>query len=226
MKIQGIQKLTLLDFPGRVACTVFTVGCNLRCPFCHNSPLITATDGEMTSEEVLAFLKKRTGILDGVCITGGEPLLQSDIGEFMRDIQNLGYAVKLDTNGTLCDRLEKLLSGGFVDYVAMDVKSSLESYDKLCGVNVKTENILRSIGLIKKSGVAHEFRTTAVKTLHDPQDFVSIAKLIGDDRYFIQCFTDSGNVLSEGCEPFSKAELEDILREVRRYSPKAELRGV
>lgn len=226
MKIQGIQKLTLLDFPGRVACTVFTVGCNLRCPFCHNSPLITATDGEMTSEEVLAFLKKRTGILDGVCITGGEPLLQSDIGSFMRDIKALGYVVKLDTNGTLCDRLEELLSGGFVDYVAMDVKSSPESYDKLCGVNVKTENILRSIELIKKSGVAHEFRTTAVKTLHDPQDFVSIAKLIGDDRYFIQCFTDSGNVLSEGCEPFTKDELTDILKEVRRYSPTAELRGV
>ncbi len=226
MKIQGIQKLTLLDFPGRVACTVFTVGCNLRCPFCHNSPLITAADGEMTAEEVLAFLKKRTGILDGVCITGGEPLLQSDIGGFMRDIRSLGYAVKLDTNGTLSDRLERLLSDGLVDYVAMDVKSSLESYDKLCGVNVKTENILRSIGLIKKSGVAHEFRTTAVRTLHDPHDFVSIAELIGDDRYFIQCFTDSGNVLTEGCEPFSKSELEDILREVRRYSPKAELRGV
>jgi len=227
MRIQDIQKLTLLDFPGRVACTVFTAGCNLRCPFCHNATLVLGDAGEgMTEDEVLSFLKKRKGVLDGICITGGEPLLNADIGDFIKKVREIGYAVKLDTNGTFPERLEKLLGEGLLDYVAMDVKSADDTYANLCGVKVDMAKIHRSIDLSKNSGVAHEFRTTAVKDLHKPQDFTVIARLLGDERYFIQCFKDSGYILSDGCEAFSKPELEEILAEVKKYTPRAELRGV
>ena len=172
MKIQAIQKLTLLDFPGRVACTVFTVGCNLRCPFCHNASLVRGGDGNfLTEDEVFSFLGKRKGVLDGVCITGGEPLINEDIGAFTEKIRAVGYAVKLDTNGTFPDRLEALISGGLIDYIAMDIKSSPDSYDTLCGVGVDIEKIKSSVALIKSSGIPHEFRTTVVKGLHTPEDF-------------------------------------------------------
>lgn len=226
MRIQGIQKLTLLDFPGKVACTVFTVGCNLRCPFCHNAPLVENGIGDMSADEVIEFLKKRVGILDGVCITGGEPLIHADIADFLRDIHATGYAIKLDTNGTFPVRLKTLLDERLVDYVAMDIKASEQNYRKLCGVDVNTESIKKSISLLKESGIPHEFRTTAVGNLHTTDDFVKIARHIGDEAYFIQCFTDSGNILSDGCEPFSKEELQAILSEVRQYTPKAELRGI
>ena len=129
MKIFGFQKMTLLDYPGRVACTVFTGGCNFRCPFCHNASLVTHIDGEeIAAEEILSYLNKRKGLLDGVCITGGEPLLQNDIEDFIRDIRALGYAVKLDTNGAYPDKLRTLIDGGLVDYVAMDIKKCEFTY--------------------------------------------------------------------------------------------------
>ena len=226
MIIQGLQKLTVLDFPGQVACIVFTAGCSFRCPFCHNATLVKAEGDNISEEEVLAYLKKRQGILDGVVITGGEPTIQKDLKAFIIKIKNLGYKVKLDTNGYHPEVLEDLLNDGLVDYVAMDIKASEQNYQKLCGVDVNTESIKKSISLLKESGIPHEFRTTAVGNLHTTDDFVKIACHIGDEAYFIQCFTDSGNILSDGCEPFSKEELQAILSEVRRYTPKAELRGI
>lgn len=227
MKIQDVQKLTLLDFPGRVACTVFTVGCNLRCPFCHNATLVKGGfGGGMTEAEVLSFLEKRRGILDGVAITGGEPLINDDIDGFIEKIRALGYAVKLDTNGTFPDRLKRLLDKGLLDYVAMDVKSSPEGYARLCGVKVDTDAVLSSIRLLKQSGVAHEFRTTAVKGLHSDGDFTEISKILGDESYFIQCFKDSGDIMTDGCEAFSKEELTAILEAVQKQTPRAALRGV
>ena len=137
MIINGFQKLTLLDYPGKVACTIFTAGCNLRCPFCHNASLVTHIDSETTfsTEEVLDYLKKRQGSLEGVCITGGEPLLQPDIKEFISEIKNLGYSVKLDTNGTFPEKLKELVNEGLVDYVAMDIKNSKAKYEETAGIN-------------------------------------------------------------------------------------------
>ena len=213
MKIQAIQKLTLLDFPGRVACTVFTVGCNLRCPFCHNASLVRGGDGNfLTEDEVLSFLGKRKGVLDGVCITGGAPLINEDIGAFTEKIRAVGYAVKLDTNGTFPDRLEALISGGLIDYIAMDIKSSPDSYDTLCGVGVDIEKIKSSVALIKSSGIPHEFRTTAVKGLHTPEDFEKIGKWLDGEPYYLQAFVDSGDILGgeNGFSAFSADEMKRL----------------
>ena len=150
MRITGLIKTTLLDFPGKVACTVFTGGCNFRCPFCHNASLVTHMDDETISEEdFFSFLEKRLGILDGVCISGGEPTLQPDLYGFVKKIKDMGYAVKLDTNGYRPDVLKKLCNDGLVDYVAMDIKSSIENYSSICGVTVNADNIQQSINILK-----------------------------------------------------------------------------
>lgn len=163
MNIQGFQKLTLLDFPGRTACTVFTGGCNLRCPFCHNGGLVRTPMAEPNrTDEVLTYLSRRQGILDGVCVTGGEPLLQPDLLDFLKQIKEMGYAVKLDTNGSLPDRLAAALDSGLIDYVAMDVKSSPEGYSAATGSDADPVVYDRSIRLLRQSGIPHEFRTTAV----------------------------------------------------------------
>lgn len=213
MKIQAIQKLTLLDFPGRVACTVFTVGCNLRCPFCHNASLVRGGDGNfLTEDEVFSFLAKRKGVLDGVCITGGEPLINEEIGAFTEKIRALDYSVKLDTNGTFPDRLEALISDGLLDYIAMDIKSSPDTYDTLCGAAVDMEKIKKSVALIKSCGIPHEFRTTAVKGLHTPEDFEKIGIWLGGEPYFLQAFVDSGDILrgENGFSAFSAEEMKRL----------------
>ncbi len=227
MNIQGYQKLTLLDFPGKTACTVFTGGCNLRCPFCHNAGLVRTPLAEQNAtEEVLGYLAQRRGILDGVCVTGGEPLLQPDLADFLRDVRDLGYAIKLDTNGTLPDRLADLLGQGLVDYVAMDVKSSPQGYDLATGATVDVAVYDRSIRLLRDSGLPHEFRTTAVGGIHTPADFAAIGQwLAGADAYYIQRFVDSGQLLGEGFYPFSIEEMEHLLTTVREYIPAAQLRG-
>ncbi len=200
MTISGLQKLTLLDFPEHVACTVFFAGCDLRCPFCHNAPLVTEIDGAggMSDEEFFKFLKKRTGILDGVAITGGEPLLRADIKEFMKRIRELDYAVKLDTNGTHPETLSEILREGLVDYVAMDIKNSPAKYAATVGVNVDMDSVKRSVALIMESGVDYEFRTTVVRELHEKADFCAIGEWIrGAKRYFLQQFTDSGALIDK-----------------------------
>lgn len=230
MILGGLQKLTLLDFPGTVACTVFTVGCNLRCPFCHNPALVfnPPEDMRISEEEFFAFLKKRQGILDGVAITGGEPLLHADIGEFIAKIKAMGYKVKLDTNGTYPDRLEKILAEGNVDYVAMDLKNTFEKYAKTVGIEgFDVSLIRRSIELIQKSGLAYEFRTTVVSPLHEAGDFETIAKQVeGTEKYFLQSFVDSGELLNgDGLSEMPKAELEKALEGAQKIIPQAKIRG-
>ena len=230
MILGGLQKLTLLDFPGTVACTVFTVGCNLRCPFCHNPALVNNPPEEdrLSEDDFFAFLKKRQGILDGVAITGGEPLLHADIGEFIAKIKSMGYKVKLDTNGTFPDRLEKILSEGNVDYVAMDLKNTFDKYAKTVGIdNFDVSLIKRSIRAIQESGVAYEFRTTVVSPLHDADDFGEIAKQVeGTENYFLQSFVDSGNLLNGGgLSEMPHEELEKALGNARKIIPQAKIRG-
>ena len=226
MNIQGFQRLTLLDYPEKVACTIFTGGCNLRCPFCHNGGLVrTPFAGKSLEDEVLTYLSGRRGLLDGVCITGGEPLLQGDLAKFVERIKSMGYAVKLDTNGSLPDRLAALLSTGLLDYVAMDVKSALADYEAAVGAAVDVTAFEKSIALIKASGIAHEFRTTAVKGIHTPAHFEAIGRLLGDEPYFIQQFVDSGNLLGTGCAAFTAEEAEALLAAARIHTPRAALRG-
>ncbi len=232
MKVYGLQKLTLLDYPGLVACTIFTGGCNFRCPFCHNALLVTrleeSKEGVMEEEEVLAFLKKRAGLLDGVCITGGEPLMQKDLKQFIEKVRNLGFKIKLDTNGSYPERLKELLDKGLLDYVAMDIKNSPDKYAVTCGLDIfNVEHIKESVEIIKNSGVDHEFRTTSVKGFHNIDSFEKIGNwLAGDDKYFIQNFKDSGNLIKEGLDGFNKDELNEFLNVVIKNLPKAELREI
>ncbi len=231
MIIKGFAKLTLLDYPGKVACTVFTGGCNFRCPFCHNASLATRA-GEVDTipeEEVFSLLRKRKGILDGVCVTGGEPLLYGDeLGEFISKIKALGYSVKLDTNGSFPDRLEALINSGLIDKVAMDIKNSPSKYGESAGVeSFDMTPILRSIEILKNSGIDYEFRTTVVAELHKVSDFEEIGKMIeGAKEYFLQSFVDSGDLIGEGMSAMSEGELKECLAAVQKYVPNAKIRGV
>ena len=227
MKINGLLKLTLLDFPGHTACTVFTAGCNFRCPFCHNATLVRGEGEDISEEEFFKFLSKRQGLLDGVCITGGEPLLQRDIADFMRRIKDMGFAVKLDTNGAFSEKLRELCSRGLVDYVAMDIKSSPEGYSRAAGITVNTDKIRESVEYLISGSVPFEFRTTVARGAVLPSDMEGIGKLIqGAERYFLQGFVDSGDILGEGCSAYTKEEMEEMLAAVRKYVPAAELRGM
>ena len=227
MKINGLLKLTLLDFPGHTACTVFFGGCNFRCPFCHNATLVRGEGENITEEEFFKFLSKRQGLLDGVCITGGEPLLQRDIADFMRKIKEMGFEVKLDTNGSFPEKLKELCSAGLVDYVAMDIKSSLEGYSRAAGVSVNIEKIRESVNFLVGGTVDYEFRTTVAKGAVLPSDMEGIGELIsGAKRYFLQGFVDSGDILGEGCGAYTQEEMSDMLATVKKYVPVAELRGM
>lgn len=227
MNIQGFQKLTLLDYPGKVACTVFTGGCNLRCPFCHNFQLATGEDmGPDLTQEVLDYLLKRRGIIDGVCITGGEPLLYKDIDEFIGRIKDMGYLVKLDTNGTNPTKLRFLIDSGKVDYVAMDIKSSKTGYEKAVGCEVDINAVDESIRILKNAKIPYEFRTTVVKGLHEMKDFEDIALwLSGKSRYYLQRFVMNDAVPDRSLDTFSDGEMKAILDIVKNALPNAEIRG-
>nr|MBQ8890874.1 anaerobic ribonucleoside-triphosphate reductase activating protein [Clostridia bacterium] len=228
MNIKGLQKLTLLDFPGKVACTVFLGGCNMRCPFCHNATLVLGYGGEdISEEEFFSFLEKRRGRLEGVCISGGEPTLSPALPEFIRRIRSLGYAVKLDTNGLSPDMLEGLLREGLVDYVAMDIKSSREGYAKASGVpDIDLTKIEKSAALLMKSNTPYEFRTTVVRELHDEVDMVRIGEwLSGAKNYFLQSFLDSGELISDGLHGYDKKEMEHLLKLLKVKIPSAKIRG-
>ena len=230
MKIHGLQKLTLLDFPGRIACTVFTAGCNMRCPFCHNAALVTHIDPDeyMDEDEFFAFLKKRTGVLDGVAITGGEPTLVPDLPEFMEKVRSMGFKVKFDTNGTRPDVLRRVVNAGLADYVAMDIKNSKENYGKTVGIpGFLLTPIEESVDILMNSGVPFEFRTTVVDGLHSPADFESIGRwLKGDELYFLQNFKDSGDLISSGMTGKTPEQMNECLEAVKPFIPKAELRGI
>ena len=229
MRIDGLQTLTLLDYPGKVACTVFTSGCNMRCPFCHNASLVC---GEvppfMEKEEFFAFLKKRTGVLDGVCVTGGEPLLQEGLIPFLLEVKEKGITTKLDTNGLLHDRLRAAVEAGAVDYVAMDIKNCKARYAETAGVpGLDLAPIEKSVQFLMEGKVDYEFRTTVVKELHNKADFGEIGQwLKGAKRYFLQSFKDSGDILSPGLSPMEKADLLEIRDRLRADIPVVELRGV
>ncbi|MBR3059424.1 MAG: anaerobic ribonucleoside-triphosphate reductase activating protein [Oscillospiraceae bacterium] len=229
MRISGLMKLTLLDFPGHTACTVFTGGCNYRCPFCHNAELVLrpSAQPEIPEAEFFALLKKRRGLLDGVAVTGGEPTLQPDLPDFLRRIRDLGYAVKLDTNGTRPDLLRRLVEEGLVQYVAMDIKNAPDRYGETAGVEDPRLDMIRaSAAFLLEGTVPYEFRTTAVRELHRPEDLREIGRwLRGAERYFIQCFADSGDLIEAGLHPCSREELELLLEAVRPFIPAAELRG-
>lgn len=230
MNIQGLQKLSLLDYPGRVACTIFTGGCNLRCPFCHNADLVLHGQEQprLEQSELLSFLAKRRGVLEGVCVSGGEPLLQEDLGELLQAIRGLGYAVKLDTNGCFPERLEALLRSGLVDYVAMDIKNAPQRYAQTVGLaGFDLAPVQRSVELLSASGVEYEFRTTAVRGLHDAAAMRQIGQwLSGAPRYFIQQFVDSGRLLGETGGAFTPQEMEELLAAARCYLPCTQLRGI
>ncbi|WP_270394890.1 anaerobic ribonucleoside-triphosphate reductase activating protein [Mediterraneibacter massiliensis] len=230
MVIQGLQKLTLLDYPGKVACTLFTAGCNFRCPFCHNASLVTHVDrkNDIPEEEVLAFLKKRRGLLDGVCITGGEPLLQPDIEVFIRKIRDLGYLIKLDTNGSNILLLKRLAEEGLLDYVAMDIKNAPDKYGVTIGIEeYDLENILQSVEFLLSGSIPYEFRTTVVREFHKREDFAAIGRWIrGAEKYYLQSFQDSGDLIAPGLRGYTKEIMEQALAIVRKNVPNAELRGV
>lgn len=219
MKISGLQKLTLLDFPDVVSCIVFTKGCNLRCPFCHNSSLVVDSKltPEIDEEEVFSYLNKRKNILDGVVISGGEPLLQKDIKDFIVRIKTLGYKVKLDTNGVNSKLLSELIDEKLVDYVAMDIKNTFDKYDMTTGKsNSRIDNIKESIRILKKEKVPYEFRTTIVKDFHNIEDIKKILKYINGSKYFIQNFVDNENTIKKGLIGFTKDELININDELKK----------
>ena len=232
MKLHGLQKLTLLDFPGHVACTVFTAGCNLRCPFCHNAILVTDIQpgDAVPEEEFFSFLEKRRGLLDGVAVTGGEPLLQPDIADFLRRVRSLGYAAKLDTNGCYPSRLKAILDEGLVDYVAMDVKNTPERYAETVGVpGFDTAPVKESMAVLRQSGVACEYRTTVVREFHRTEDIVRCARWLRDEgaeRYFLQNFRDSGQLIGEGLHPVPRDTMFEMREQAARILPCTELRGV
>lgn len=230
MKIHGFQKTTLLDFPGHVAATVFVGGCNFRCPFCHNSLLVLEPESQpvIGEEEVLSYLKKRQGILEGVCITGGEPTLQKDLASFIRKLKELGYLVKLDTNGYRPQVLKELLAERLLDYAAMDVKASPGRYCDAAGVaELELEGIYESIRLLKNSDIPYEFRTTMVKGIHSVEEFEEIGRLLqGCQAYYLQGFEESDHMIGEGFEAFSVEEMKKAAKIAEKYMDKVMLRGV
>ena len=230
MHIHGLQKLAMVDYPGKLAATVFTGGCNLRCPFCHNALLVTrlAETPEIPEQEVLDFLASRRGLLDGVVLTGGEPLLQPDAADFLRKVRELGFAVKLDTNGCDPARLAEILNQGLVDYVAMDVKNAPARYAETAGIpGFNPAPVEESIRLLRKSTVDYEFRTTLVRELHRPEDLDAIAAwLAGAPRYYLQNFVDSGNLIGRGYHGFTAEQLQGFAERVRPFFGAVELRGI
>jgi len=229
MKIHGLQKMTLLDFPGRVACTVFLGGCDMRCPFCHNAELIDGTaPAVMEEEELLSFLKKRRGLLDGVAITGGEPLLRPDILSLAEKITALGYPLKVDTNGMHPDRLRELIDRGLVEYVAMDIKNSPEKYAMTAGLaELDLQPVRESVSILLEGRVDYEFRTTVVAELHDEASFREIGPWIrGARRYFLQAFTDRDTVPYDGFHAPQEAEMLRYAEIMQPFAASVQIRGM
>lgn len=229
MKIYGLQKMTLLDFPGKVACTVFTGGCDLRCPFCHNFELADGSaEPFCTQDEFFAFLEKRRGLIDGVAVTGGEPCLQKDLPEFLKRIRSLGFGTKLDTNGFHPGMLKKIVGEGLADYVAADVKNSPGKYAATCGVKtLDLAPLYESLAILRESKSEYELRTTVVDQLHDEDDIKEIGKMIrGASRWFIQCFTDRETVPFANLSAPGREKLARFLIIARGFVPSAALRGV
>lgn len=228
MKFGGLMKLTLLDYPEKVACTLFTVGCNFRCPFCHNGGMVLGNNCESISEqEALQFLQKRKNVLEGMCLSGGEPLLHSGVEEFLHKVKALGYCVKLDTNGAFPERLKNLVEQKLVDYVAMDVKNSKKMYAATVGAKVDLEAICRSVEFLKGGNVDYEFRTTVTGSFHSEQSIAEMGRwLAGAKRLFLQKFVDSGDLLDSsvfGADDETMRLYRDVLIP---FVPNTQLRGM
>lgn len=230
MHISAIQKTTLLDYPGKLACTIFVPGCNLRCPFCHNAGLVLPEQiqpAAISFEEFTAFLAKRTGKLDGVCISGGEPTLYPDLPERICAIRRMGFSVKLDTNGTNPQMLESLIHDGLVDYVAMDIKNSPGRYKETCGGMDVLDQVRKSADLLLSGDAPYEFRTTVCKPLHTQESIQQIGQwLRGAKQYFLQSFVDSGNLVGCGISPLSEADMHALQQAVRADIPNTQIRGI
>ncbi len=232
MNIAGLQKLTTSDFPGSLSCIVFTQGCNLKCPYCQNSGLIpmmqAVTSNFVSEDDFFMFLDKRKSILEGVVITGGEPLVQQDIKSFIKKIKESGYKVKLDTNGTNPLLLQSLIDENLLDYVAVDIKNDFENYARTVGLSeINTSNIEKTIQILKSSNVDYEFRTTIIKEFHTAINIQNICELIGKEpKYFIQNFEDSSNVLNHDLHGFTIEELQEIQKIFEARFPNFKVRGV
>lgn len=229
MILCGYEKFSMVDFDGAIACTVFTGGCNFRCPFCHNAALVVGNvkAQQIDESEVFDYLSKRKGLVDAVCVTGGEPTLQPDLCDFLAKVRDMGYATKLDTNGLRPDSLKEVLDKKLVDYVAMDVKNSPEKYAHTVGVyNVDMGKILQSMQMLKDSGIDFEFRTTVIKEFHTADDMQKIAYLVsGAPRYFIQKYNDNDGCIAHGYTPVDKADAEKYIEYFKGKVGKVELRG-
>lgn len=230
MKIYGIQKLSLLDYPGKIACTLFTGSCNYLCPFCHNADLVLNLDKikPIEESEIFDFLRKRRGMLEGVCITGGEPLLQPTLFDFIKRVKDMGYSIKLDTNGSKPKKLREIIDSGSIDYVAMDIKNSPQKYTKTVGLDFfNISDVMESASILMEGGTDYEFRTTVVNELHESSDFVAISNwLQGARQYFLQPYVDSENVIIKGYTPPKKDDLEEYLQILQRKIGSVGLRAV
>ena len=228
MIISGMQKLTLVDYPSHTACLIFTQGCNFRCPFCHNSDLVIKTNNPNKIDEQVLFdyLDKRKGLIDGVCISGGEPLLQKDIELFIKKIKDKGYKVKLDTNGSKPSILKNLIDKNLVDYVAMDVKNTFDKYEETIGCKINVQDIKNSIDILKNSNIDYEFRTTIAKELHSLEDIKNILRYLGRNvKYYIQNYNECETVLKKGLNGFSDDELLNIKKKLEIEYPNISIRG-
>jgi len=230
MQIYGLNKLTLLDYPEHLAATVFLGGCNLRCPFCQNASLVTRLGSQpiIPTDEFMDYLKKRKGVLEGVCITGGEPTIYKELPDFIKDIKEMGYNVKLDTNGTNPAMLKDLIKSGLIDYVAMDIKNSREKYAITTGLSdIQIDLVEESVRILLESDLDYEFRTTVVREFHDRYDMLSIALWIsGAKAYFLQGFQDSGDLIMPGLHPHDRETMQDFLSLVKPHVKHAALRGI
>jgi pyruvate formate lyase activating enzyme len=225
----GMEKLSLVDFDSKIVCTLFSSGCNFNCAFCHNSPLIEEVkDNCIKFEEIIAYLKSRKNMLDGVCITGGEPTLMDDLKEKIIQIKELGLLVKLDTNGTNPRILKELIEEKLIDYVAMDIKNSKERYNETIGIdNFDISLMEKSVEILRDSDVDFEFRTTVTKNFHTMEDIEKIGEWIkGTEKYYLQNFVDSGNLIDSNVEGVSKEEMQLMLERIKKYVPTAEIRGL
>ena len=228
MEFHGFQKMTLLDYPGKVACTLFTAGCNFRCPFCHNAGLVTApqADEVYPEEEILAYLQKRRGLLDGVAVTGGEPLMHPGLPDFLGRVKALGYAVKLDTNGSYPAALKAVVAAGLVDRVAMDIKNAPEKYPETVGFAVGADAVRESVEFLLSGAVDYEFRTTVVAEYHTVEDIAAAARWIaGAGAYFLQGFVDSGNLIGRDLHPVPRETMEKMRDAAAVWVPETQIRG-
>ncbi len=229
MKICGLTKTTLLDYPGKVAATIFLGGCNFRCPFCHNGDLVLHSNAMEGYEEdtIITFLKKRKNVLEGVCITGGEPTLYKELPQFIEKIKSLGYFVKLDTNGSNPNMVLQLIERGLIDYVAMDIKAPLYKYDEICGTLVNKEKVKECVTLLLRGKVEYEFRTTLVKEMHTKEDVLEIGEwILGAKHYYLQNYQDTDKNIQTGFHPMERETLVDLREQLTLKGVRVDLRGI